>query len=104
MYCVVLVTTKDEDEAKVISEKLLEEKLAACANIVPGVRSLFRWEGKIDHADEVLLVLKTKKELFGELSAAVKSLHSYSVPEIIALPIVEGNEEYLNWINESVKR
>ncbi len=102
MYIVVLVTAKDEEEAKKISEKLLSEKLIACANIVKGIESLFWWEGKIDHSNEALLILKTKRSLFKKVEKAVKSVHSYSTPEIIALPIVAGSQDYLKWINESV--
>ena len=103
MYTVVLVTAKDEQEAKKISKKLLSEKLVACANIVKSVESLFWWEGKIDQSNEALLVLKTKKSLFKKLEKAVKSVHSYSTPEIIALPIVAGSKDYLKWIDESVR-
>lgn len=104
MHIVVLVTAKDEEEAKKISEKLLSDKLVACANIVKGIESLFWWEGKIDHSNEILLVLKTKRSLFKKLEKAVKSVHSYSTPEIIALPIVAGSKNYLKWIGESVSK
>jgi periplasmic divalent cation tolerance protein len=101
MYCVVLVTTKDGEEARRIAEALLNDKLIACANILPAVTSLFWWEGKVDRSDEVLMVLKTKRALFAKLAKTVKALHSYEVPEIIALPIVSGYNPYLNWINSS---
>ena len=101
MYIVVFITAGSKEEARKISRGLLEEKLAACVNILPGLESHFWWQGKIDSAKEALLVIKTKKELFNKLAKKVKSLHSYSVPEIIALPIVTGNTEYLNWINDS---
>ena len=100
-YIVVLATVGSKEEAQKIARGLLEEKLAACVNIIDGVESHFWWQGKIDSAKEALLVIKTKKELFNKLAKKVKSLHSYSVPEIIALPIVTGNTEYLNWINDS---
>lgn len=100
-YLVVFVTVKDPDEAQKISQGLLEQKLIACANILSGVKSLFWWEGKVDQADEALLVMKTQKKLFSGVVKAVKSLHSYSVPEIIALPIVAGSEDYLKWVSES---
>ncbi len=99
---IIFITTKDNAEAETISRKLLDLKLIACANIIPGIQSLFRWEGKVDRAQEVLLVIKTKRAAFREIINRVKSLHSYEVPEIIALPIVDGNQDYLNWINESV--
>lgn len=100
-YIVILVTAKDKKEAEKISRGLLEAKLIACANIIGGVQSLFWWQGKIDTSKEVLLILKTKKNLFKKTSAKVKSLHSYQTPEIIALPIVAGSEDYLKWISSS---
>ncbi len=100
-YVVILVTAKDKKEATKIAKSLLEDKLIACANIVGGVQSLFWWQGKIDSSKEVLLVLKTKKILFKKVMARVKALHSYQTPEIIALPIINGSEDYLNWINSS---
>jgi periplasmic divalent cation tolerance protein len=100
-YAVIFVTAKDKKEAGKIARGLLEAKLIACANIVEGVQSLFWWQGKIDSSEEVLLVLKTKKVLFKKVSAKVKSLHSYQTPEIIALPIVDGSDDYLSWIGSS---
>ena len=103
MNIIVLITAKDNSEAEKIARSLIEQKLIACANIVPGVKSFFRWEGKADNANEVLLILKTKKNLFKRVEKAVKALHSYEVPEIIALPIIEGHRPYLKWVNESTK-
>ena len=102
MKIVVLITAKDTVEAKKISDQLLQDKLIACANIIEGVNSVFWWQGKIDEAKEVLLVLKSRRDLFEKIIKTVKSLHSYETPEIIALPIVEGNPDYLKWIDESV--
>ena len=101
-YIVVLVTAKNTAEAKKIAQGLLKQKLIACANILPGVQSLFWWEGKIDSANEVLLILKTKKGVFKRLEAAVKKLHSYKTPEIIALPIAAGSSDYLQWITNTL--
>jgi len=101
-YIVILITAKDKKEATKIARGLLEAKLIACANIMQGVESLFWWQGKIDISQEVLLVLKTKKNLFKKVTSKVKSLHSYQTPEIIALPIVEGSEDYLGWIGSAV--
>lgn len=101
MHIVILVTAKDEAQANKIAERLVEEKLIACANIVPGVQSIFRWQGKTDRAQEVLLVLKSRRRHFPAIIKTVKALHSYDVPEVIALPIVEGNKDYLSWISES---
>ncbi len=104
MYIVVLVTTKDTKQGQKIADGLLQDKLIACANIVADVRSLFWWQGKIDSSKEALLVLKTRKALFKKVIAKVKALHSYQVPEIIALPIAAGSSDYLKWINASVRR
>lgn len=101
MHIVVLMTCPNTDEAQTIVDKLLAEKLIACANLVSPVRSLYRWEGKVNTDEEVLAVMKTRQDCFTKLEAAVKSLHSYTVPEIIALPIAAGNQDYLDWIDES---
>lgn len=103
MYCIVLVTVKDKLEAQDITKKLIQEKLAACVNILDSVESHFWWQGKVDSSQEALMVIKTKEDLFDPLVKMVKSLHSYSTPEIIALPIIKGDMEYLNWIKDSVK-
>ena len=97
-----MVTAKDVQEAQKIANGLLEAKLVACANLVPQIQSLFWWQGKIDQANEVLLVLKTQAKQVELVIKKVKSLHSYDVPEVIALPIVAGNADYLKWIDESV--
>ena len=103
MNIVVLITAKNEREAKKISSKLLEKKLIACCNIIKGVKSFFWWQGKIGSASEALLILKTKKNLFQKIINLVKKLHSYEVPEIIALPIIAGDKNYLKWIDASVE-
>jgi periplasmic divalent cation tolerance protein len=97
---VVFVTCGEEDEAVTIARTLVEERLAACVSIVPPVRSIYRWEGKIWDEEEFLLIIKTEKERFQDLQEKVKSLHSYSVPEIIGLPSVEGSPDYLKWLLE----
>ncbi|MDP2652983.1 MAG: divalent-cation tolerance protein CutA [Candidatus Omnitrophota bacterium] len=101
-HIVVLVTAKDAQEARKIGTALLEQKLAACVNIVPGVESLFWWQGKLDQAAEVMLVIKSRKDLFEKIVATVKALHSYEVPEVIALPVAAGHQDYLRWLDESV--
>ena len=103
MHIVVFITVPNRKEANRIAKELLKDKLAACVNIVENVRSLFWWQGKVDSAKEALLIVKTRKALMHKLIQKVKSLHSYEVPEIIALPIVCGNKEYLKWINESTR-
>ncbi len=99
---VVLITTATEEEAHRIAGLLLEQRKAACVNIVPGVSSLFRWEGKLDSAQESLLIAKTRASLLPGLVETVKKAHSYRVPEIIALPIISGNEDYLKWLDSEV--
>jgi periplasmic divalent cation tolerance protein len=100
---VVLVTCASEEEALKIAHSLVEEHLAACVNLIAPVRSIYRWEGKIWDEKEWILLIKTEKKRFQELENKVKSLHSYSVPEIIAIPIVEGSASYLNWVEEMTK-
>lgn len=103
MHIVVLITIPTIGQARRLSKFLLLRKLVACINIIPKVESLFWWQEKIDKAKESLLVIKTQKKLFNKLIKAVKSKHPYSIPEIIALPIVSGNKNYLNWIDESFR-
>jgi periplasmic divalent cation tolerance protein len=97
---VVFINCNSEEEAIRIARSLVEEHLAACANILSPVRSIYRWEGKILDEKEWTLILKTQRKRFEELEQKVKSLHSYSVPEIIALPIIEGSSSYLEWVEE----
>ncbi len=97
---VVYITASSEDEAAMIARTLVEEKLAACVNIVKDIRSIYSWQGKIEDEKECLMIVKTRLELFDALKTKVLGLHSYSVPEIIALPIVDGSEEYLKWLKE----
>jgi len=98
---VILVTAANKKEAEKIACALIKEKLAACANIIENLHSIFWWQGKVDNAKEALLIVKTRKALMNKLIKKVKSLHSYKVPEIIALPIICGDKKYLKWINES---
>jgi len=99
-YIIVLVTCGSEEEALKIAHSLVEERLAACVNVISPVRSIYRWEGRILDEKEWILFIKTQKERFEDLERKVKFLHSYSVPEIIGLPIVEGSTSYLKWIEE----
>ena len=101
---VIFVTTSTEEEAHSIAELLLGQKKAACVNIVPRVESSFWWQGKLDSAQESLLIIKTRASLLPEIIELVKSVHSYEVPEIIALPIIGGSEHYLKWIDDEVKQ
>ena len=97
---VVFITTSNEDEAAKISRALVESRLAGCVNIIRNIRSIYSWQGKIEDEPEVLMIAKTRKPLLDALMKRVKELHSYTVPEIIALPIVEGSEDYLKWLRE----
>jgi len=97
---VIYVTAPSHEEGKKIASALVEEKLAACVNIIPSINSIYKWEGKICDDTEVLLIIKSRKEIFPQLEVRVKSLHSYKVPEIIALPIVAGSKEYLSWLRD----
>jgi len=101
-YIVVLITAANAGEAQQISRLLLEQRKTACINIIPKIDSLFWWEGNLDSAQESLLIAKTKASLLPEIINLVKELHSYSVPEIIALPLVGGNPDYLEWIDKNV--
>jgi periplasmic divalent cation tolerance protein len=101
-FVVVLVTASGLEEGNKITSTILEKRLAACVNIVPKISSLFWWQGKIDAADEVLLIIKTRASRVKDIIDAVKSVHSYSVPEVIALPIIEGHSGYLDWIAREV--
>jgi periplasmic divalent cation tolerance protein len=98
-YIIVLVTTASKQEAENIAQQLLKERLIACANITAPVSSLFHWAGKMEKAEEYLIFMKSRKDLFEKLTETVKALHSYEVPEIIALPIVEGSKAYLAWLD-----
>ena len=99
---VVLITAPNDDEAGKISEILVEERLIACANRLP-VHSIYRWKDKTEDDKEILLICKTKEELLDKLIERVRELHSYEVPEIIAVPIVGGSDDYLKWVDESTK-
>ena len=99
-YLVVLITAGSYEEAHKIADALVSQRRVACVNIVSDVNSLFWWQGKVEEAKESLLVVKTRAVLFPEIVKLVKGIHSYEVPEIIALPIVDGNADYLAWIDK----
>ena len=103
MHIVILITASKKVEAKRIAAKLLKEKLVACVNIVDKVESFFWWQGKIDKAAESLMVIKSTKAKFKKIVKSVLSVHSYTVPEIIALPIIAGHKPYLDWIDVSIR-
>ncbi len=99
---VIFVTCASKEEAGKISSTLVEKKLAACASMVHGVHSVFRWQGKVDTAEESLLIIKSSEDQLGSIIKEVRSLHSYEVPEIIALPIIGGSKDYLEWLDGSL--
>ena len=102
-YIIILVTTKNREEAEKISELLVKERLIACANIVSPVSSFFHWVGNIEKAEECLIVMKSRRDLFAEIVGHVKRLHSYEVPEVLAVPIVEASKAYLDWMSVVLK-
>jgi periplasmic divalent cation tolerance protein len=102
-YRVVLVTCGSMAEARRIAQSGVEKKLAACANILTGVNSIYRWKGKVERAREVLVVMKTTAARLRELEREVKRRHSYELPEFVVLPLVAGSREYLAWVGESVR-
>jgi periplasmic divalent cation tolerance protein len=102
-YIIVLVTTASKQEAEKITQHLLEARLIACANIVGPVQSHFHWSGKTEKAEEYLILMKSRRDLFAKLSEAVKALHSYEVPEILALPVIEGSKAYLDWLGSCLR-
>ncbi len=102
-YIVIFVTTKTKDEAEKISQLLIRERLIACANIVSPITSFFRWVGNIEKGEESLILMKSRLDLFAEVAEHVKRLHSYEVPEVLALPIVEGSKAYLDWMSVVLK-
>jgi len=102
-HILVLCTCPSLGEADAVATALIEERLAACVNRLPGIKSLYRWEGRVTHDDEILLLIKTSADLFDRLEKTIKTLHPYETPEIIAVPIVAGSAEYLRWIEESTQ-
>jgi periplasmic divalent cation tolerance protein len=101
---IVLVTVPDKDEADRLAETLVFERLAACVNIIPAIESIYRWEGKVTKDQEILLLIKTAEDRYGELEQRIQTLHSYTTPEVIALKIERGSKAYLSWLIESVSR
>lgn len=97
-YAVVFVTAPSLEVARRVGYEVVEKKLAACANLVPGIESIFHWEGKMQQEQEVFILLKTRAGLIDDLVAVIRDLHPYSTPEIIALPILSGSRDYLEWI------
>ncbi len=99
---VILITASIDEEAEKIANRLLTQRKAACVNIIPKVRSLFWWKGELDSADEAVLIVKSKASLVDEIVSLVREFHSYEVPEVIALPLIGGNPDYLNWMSDEL--
>ncbi len=99
----VLVTASSMEEAQRIARAIVSERLAACVNIVPGIKSIYRWKGNVEEGSEVLMIIKTRVDVFEKLRDKIKELHSYEVPEIIALQIVDGLSSYLEWIDRVIE-
>ena len=97
---VVLVSASSQNEAEKIANELVNTKLAACVSIIPNMRSIYTWEGKVESSEEYLLIIKTRAELFEQVKQAIQGLHSYKIPEIISLPITHALDDYVRWINE----
>lgn len=97
---VVFCTFPDQDTARRVAAALVEARLAACVNLVPGVQSIYRWQGKVESAQEVLAVMKTTDEVYPRLEAKLRELHSYDVPEIIAVPVERAEAAYAKWVME----
>ena len=99
---VVLSACGTAEEAEKIARRLVEKRLAACVNVVAGARSIYRWRGEIEEASEWMVIIKSRRDLFDELRSEVEKIHSYEVPEVIALGIIEGSEGYLNWMEGQI--
>jgi periplasmic divalent cation tolerance protein len=99
---VVLTTCDSEKQASLIARQVVEQRLAACASIIPGARSIYRWKGNVEEAEEFVLVIKTSRAHFDRLRSAIEKIHTYEVPEIIALPVVDGAEAYLAWLDREL--
>jgi len=99
---IVLCTVPDQETAEMIASALVSERLAACVNILPGVTSLYRWQGSVEQSEELLLIVKTRQAVWPMLEAQIQALHPYELPEIIAVPIKTGEAEYIQWLENSI--
>jgi len=100
---VVLSTCANQEDAEKLARLLVDQRLAACVNVVPGIRSFYRWQGAVQAGEECLLIVKSSRDLFAALTAALEKAHTYEVPEAIALPIVDGAANYLNWLGANLR-
>jgi periplasmic divalent cation tolerance protein len=99
---VVLTSCESEEQAQTLARHLVEHRLAACVNILPGARSVYRWKDKIEDAAEFVLIVKSRRDVFPKLREAIAHLHSYEIPEVIALPVVDGSDAYLSWLDREL--
>ncbi len=97
-FIIAYVTVPSEAEGRKIARLLVEEKLAACVNVVPDIQSFYRWEGQVQHDKELLLMIKSQSKKMASLITRVKELHSYDVPEVISMPVTQGSDDYLDWV------
>ena len=100
---VVLTTCAEESDAERMARALVDARLAACVNVVPGVRSFYHWKGKTESTEEYLLIVKTSRDLFGALRTEMEKLHPYELPELLALPVIAGAEDYLSWLQSNLR-
>ncbi len=101
---VVLSTCDSKERAEQLARHLIEQHVAACVNIVPGATSIYRWKDQIESAEEWVLLIKSRRDVLPALQAEIEKMHTYEVPEVIALTVIDGSERYLNWIDEELKR
>lgn len=99
---VVLTTCNSQEQGAQLARHLIEHRLAACVNILTGARSFYRWKGEIEQASEVVLIIKSRRDIFDKLREAISELHSYEIPEVIALPVVDGSDAYLAWLDREL--
>ncbi len=99
---IIISNTNSIENAKLIANTLVDKKLAACVNIIPKIISVYRWQNKIENDDEITLLIKTKKELFTAVQSEIEKLHPYDIPEIISIKIEDGNNDYLDWLNQNL--
>ena len=103
-YIQISTTTETKEQAQKIAQYLVEEKLAACVQISGPITSIYRWKGKVEKANEWLCLIKTREKLFAKVESTIKKMHPYETPEIIAVPIVKGSKEYLNWLDDELSQ
>lgn len=102
-YIQIITTIEKEVDAKKIANLLVKEKLSACVQIIGQIKSIYKWKNKIESSEEYLLFIKTKESLYEDVEKAIKKIHPYETPEIIAIPIIKGDKKYLDWIDENIK-